>query len=196
MRARIILVAIVAVAAIAVFVWRPWADADPPPGEVATASAPAPVPAPPPPPVPHDPVAAAPAAPPPANAPPPADSPRPLTIDRVPDSPVVPVLPTAENRARLQALHKGLMGMTPSIVRLHAEFARAGRRVPPETKKLIEMRRNGASQAEQLDYVRSAFTDPADRELAVRWLATTPIPVPAGPPAAAAPSPAPETQPR
>jgi hypothetical protein len=198
MRVRIILMAIVAAAAIAVFVWRPWADADPTPGEVAAATAPEQVPAAPPP-LARAPVAAAPAAPPPADAPPQAAPARQLTLDRVPDSPVVPVLPTAENRSRLQALHKGVVGLGPAIVRLHAEFARAGRPLPPETKKLIEMRRKGASQAEQLDYVRSAFTDPTDRDLAVHWLATTPIPVPVpGAPAAPAPagSPAPGNQTR
>jgi len=179
MRVWVIVVATAAVAAIAILVWRPWGGDERAPAEVAVEAPPEPAPVAPPP-SPPDPVTDAGAV-----APPPAP-PRPLTLGRVPDSAVVPVVPTAENREQLLALRKNFMGHVPAFARLYAEFARAGRPLPPATRQLIEMRRDGASNAAQVEFVRTSFTEQADREIILRWLANSPpptgaaAPVPAG----------------
>jgi len=178
MRVWVIVVATVAVATVAVLVWRPWSSDDAPPAEVAAAASPEPAPVAPP--SPPDPVTGA-VAPPPTADSPQAAQPRAQMLGRVPDSAVVPVLPTVDNREQLLALRKGFTGLVPALARMHAEFARAGRPVPPAAKHLVEMKRDGASNAEQVEYVRTAFSEQADREILLRWLANSPPARPGAP---------------
>ena len=203
MRVRTLLMAIVAVAAIALFVWRPWVRSDSPPEEAASAAALEQSPTAPPPAPPSTVMDPGAGAPPQAASPPaaPSEAPveRPVTLARVPDTAVVPVASTADDRARLPGLFKNLMGIAPSVARMRAEYARAGRPLPPEAKKLIDMKRTGASHDAQVEYARTAFADPLDREIAMRFLASDPSAVaapntpPAVPPAAI---PVPGAQPR
>src|SRR6187551_2856204 len=119
MRARNILFAVAVLAVVAVFVWRPWRDEPAPAEDVAAADA-EPAAAAPPPTSPSPPIEAVvdagPVAPPPAT-PPPART-REMTLTRVPDAGVVPVVPTSENRGSLQALHKAMVGAVPAAARL------------------------------------------------------------------------------
>ena len=171
MRARKIAIVVAAVAVAAVLVWRPWRDDEPVPAEDVAAAA-------------VEPPAVAPPAPPPAEAvaapgtvaaspaapPPPLELARAAALARLPDAGVVPIVPTSENRGRLQELYKVVGGATPQAARLYVEFARAGRPVPPAARRLLEMKRAGASHDELADYVRSSFPESSDRAIAMRWL--------------------------
>jgi hypothetical protein len=161
MRVQTLLMALVAVAAIAVLIWRPWRGSDSPAAEASSAAAPAQAPTVPPPSPPStvmDPGTVAP----PSAAPSQAPDQRPLALARVPDA-AMSVVPTPVNGARLPDFYKNLVGLAPAVARLRAEFARAGRPVPPEAKKLINMKRLGAPHEAQVAFARAAFADPIDR---------------------------------